>query len=97
MIINNFGRKQINLDRDLAELFEIGQKLPLKTIIQQLTSPTTYFNHCDLINRNQNLFNGKQSYILAKFDIRGKRCEKNQPYFPYESSFSRLLDTGLCI
>ena len=75
LAINNFGRKQINLDRDLAKLSGIGRTLLLKIIMKQLTSPTTYFIHCDLIDKNQNLFNGKQSDILAKFDIRGKPYE----------------------
>ena len=76
LVINNFGEKQINLDHDLAKLFRIGQNLPLKTIIKRIISPTAYFIHCDLIDRNNNLFNGKRSDLLAKFDVRGKPYEK---------------------
>ena len=76
LVINNFGEKQINLDHDLAKLFGIGQNLPLKTIIKRITSPTAYFIHCDLIDRNNNLFNGKRSNLLAKFDVKGKPYEK---------------------
>ena len=75
-MITNFGEKQINLDRDLAKLFEIGQNLPLKTIIKRKISPTAYFIHCDLIDRNNNLFNGKRSDLLSKFDVKGKPYEK---------------------
>ena len=75
-MINNFGEKQIDLDHDLAELFRVGQNLPLKTIIKCMISPTAYFIHCDLIDRNNNLFNGKRSDLLAKFDVKGKPYEK---------------------
>ena len=75
-MITNFGEKQINLDRDLAKLFEIGQNLPLKTIIKRKILPTAYFIHCDLIDRNNNLFNGKRSDLLSKFDVKGKPYEK---------------------
>ena len=36
----------------------------------------TYFIHCDLIDKQKNLFNGKMSDIAAKFDIRGAPHEK---------------------
>ena len=38
--------------------------------------PTAYFIHCDLIDKNNNLFNAKRTDILAKFDITGKPYEK---------------------
>ena len=60
----------------MAKLFRIGQNLPLKTIIKRIISPTAYFIHCDLIDRNNNLFNGKMSDLLAKFDVKGKPYEK---------------------
>ena len=68
LVINNFGAKQINLDHDLAKLFGIGQNLPLKTIIKRVMTPTAYFIHCNMIDRNNNLFNGKRSDLFAKFD-----------------------------
>ena len=46
------------------------------TFVKQLTSPSTYFVHCDLIDKKQNLLNGKPSTVLARFDIRGKAFEK---------------------
>ena len=94
LVINNFGEKQINLDRDLAKLFRIGQNLPLKTIIRLRISPTAYFIHCDLIYRNNNLFNGKRSDLLAKFDVRGKPYEKVR--YDASSQQTRLLDRFSC-
>ena len=74
--ITNTGTKPINLDRDLAELFGIGRRLNIGTIVQYLRYPTAYFIHCDLINRNFNFVNNKKSDILAKIDVRGKAYEK---------------------
>ena len=50
----------------------------MKTFLNQLTSFNTYITHCDLIDRDENLFNGNErgeapaSTILAVFDIVGK-------------------------
>ena len=46
------------------------------TFVKQLTSPSAYFVHCDLIDKKQNLLNGKPSTVLARFDVRGKPFEK---------------------
>ena len=46
------------------------------TFVKRLTSPSTYFVHCDLIDKKQNLFNGKPSTVLARLDVRGKPFEK---------------------
>ena len=66
----------VNLDRDLSKLLGIGRKLQFITFVKHLRSPTAYFIHCDLIVKNKNLFNGKKSDILGKFDVRGKPYEK---------------------
>ena len=75
-MIHNFGAKQINLDKNLAKLFESGQNLPLQTVIKRVITTTAYFIHCDLIDKTNNLFNAKRSDLLAKFDITGKPYEK---------------------
>ena len=46
------------------------------TFVKQLTSPSAYFVHCDLVDKKQNLLNGKPSTVLARFDIRGRPFEK---------------------
>jgi hypothetical protein len=51
LVIRNFGAKTIELDRDLANLLGIGRKLKLITYVKGLTYPTTYFVHCDLIDK----------------------------------------------
>ena len=74
--ITNTGTKPINLDRDLADLFGIGRRLNLKTIVKYLRYPTAYFIHCDLIDRNLNFINNKKSDLLAKIDVKGRPYEK---------------------
>ena len=60
---------------NLLQLLGIPKLLPI-TFIKRLTSPSTYFVHCDLIDKRQNLFNGKPSTVLALLDVRGKPFEK---------------------
>ena len=45
-------------------------KLTFNTFVKQIQAPSTYFVHCDLIDKKQNLLNGKPSTVLARFDIR---------------------------
>ena len=59
----------------LLQLLGIRTLLPI-TFVKRLTTPTTYFVHCDLIDKRQNLLNGKPSTVLARFDVRGKPFEK---------------------
>ena len=52
------------------------QRELFSTFVKRLTAPSTYFVHCDLIDKRQNLLNGKPSTVLARFDIRGQPFEK---------------------
>ena len=72
MVIYNKTGSKILLDEDLADFLGYDRELnnPV-SFITRLNSPTTYFVHCDLIDKRQNLFNGKPSTVLARFDIRG--------------------------
>ena len=87
MVISNPSNKNIKFDSDLAALLGIRRKLHLKTFVKRLNSPTTYFIHCDLVDKEQNLFNGKPSSVLACYDIRGKAYEK----INYKSSQLNVL------
>ena len=66
----------VKLSRNLSELLGIGSNLLFITFVKRLTSPSTYFIHCDLVDKRQNLVNGKPSTVLARFDLRGKPFEK---------------------
>ena len=72
MIINNGNTRFSN---GLLQLLGI-QKLSFITFVKRLTSPSTYFVHCDLIDKRQNRLNGKPSTVLARLDVRGKPFEK---------------------
>ena len=76
MIVSNQTGKKVLLDEDLADLLGCDKELTLLNYIKQLKAPTTYFVHCDLMDKKQNLLNGKPSTVLARFDIRGKPFEK---------------------
>ena len=76
LVIRNMGTSRISLDDNLVKLFGTGQCFPPLTIIKRLMEPTAYFIHCDLIDRNNNLFNDKRTDLLANFDITGKSYEK---------------------
>ena len=64
------------LNQDLADFLNYDEELNHTSYITRLNSPTTYFIHCDLIDKRQNLLNGKPSTVLARFDIRGQPFEK---------------------
>ena len=93
LVIRNLGAKPIELDRDLADLFGIGRKLNLITFVKRLAAPTTYFIHCNLLNTEQNLFNGKRSDVLASLDVKGKPYEKVS-YQPSPQQVLRDCSTG---
>ena len=72
MIINNGNTRFSN---NLLQMLGI-QRLSFITFVKRLTSPSSYFVHCDLIDKRQNLLNGKPSTVLARLDVRGKPFEK---------------------
>ena len=76
MTIYNPNREEIEITPNLANLLGLDTDLNGIIDVTRLTSPSTYFVHCDLIDKRQNLLNGKPSTLLARFDIRGKPFEK---------------------
>ena len=72
LVITNHGRRPLRIDRDLAIFLDIGRELKKEIIIvTQIKKPTSYFIHCDLIDRNYNFFNNKKSDLLGKIDVKG--------------------------
>ena len=67
---------KIKFDKNLSELLGIDQDLQWIRYVKRMKSPTTYFIHCDLVDKEQNLLNGKPSTVLQTFDITGKAYEK---------------------
>ena len=70
-----FAQNNVTFSNNLLQLLGI-QRLLLFTFVKRLTAPSIYFVHCDLIDKRQNLLNGKPSTVLARFDIRGQPFEK---------------------
>jgi len=63
--------------------------LGVLTYVKKLNSPSTYFIHCDLIDKTKNLLKGKKSDVLAKFKMKGFPYEK----VSYNASCSRYCVT----
>ena len=76
MTIYNTNRANIQITANLADLLGIEPDLNSSVYVKRLTAPSTYFVHCDLIDKRQNLLNGKPPTVLARFDIRGQPFEK---------------------
>ena len=77
LVITNPHQKKIVFDSELGNLLNLKSfTLGLKTFIKKLNSATTYYIHCDLLDKEQNLLNGKPSTVLQTFDITGKPFEK---------------------
>ena len=77
LVLPNTGTKEISvITPNLLELFDINPGLYDDVVIKKFKTPQSYFIHCDLMNKTENLLNGKPSNLLAKFSIRGKPYEK---------------------
>ena len=61
----------------------MDRHLKTQTVINRLASLKNYFINCDLLDKDENLFNGKLSMILGCFDIVGKSFERVE-YSPKE-------------
>ena len=70
-----YNQNKLTFSNNLLELLGLKGTLFI-AFLKRLTSPSTYFVHCDLIDKRQNLINGKPSTVLARFDIRGRPFEK---------------------
>ena len=62
MVINN--PNNLRFSTNLVDLLGVNPALTQITAIKRLTSPITYFIHCDLLDKEQNLLNGKPSTVL---------------------------------
>ena len=79
--------KEISVSRSLNQLIGSGPTLYSDTYVKKLNSPSAYFIHCDLIDRDFNFVNNKKSDLLAKIDIKGRPYEK----ITYEASSSQPI------
>ena len=70
------NRKITGVTQNLRELFDLDPIISTDLVIKKFKTPHSYFIHCDLMNKTENLLNGKPSYLLAKFSIHGRPYEK---------------------
>ena len=76
LTISNPYYSDLQLSSNLSKLVDLDPGFNGIMDVKRLTSPNTYFVHCDLIDKRQNLLNGKPSTVLARFVIRGKPFER---------------------
>ena len=86
LAIVNKGKKPLRVDRDLGDFLDTAREIKqYKSFYKKLNMATSYFIHCDLIDRNFNFFNNKKSDLLTKLDAYGapyqkiRYSPKNQP------------------
>ena len=68
--------EKFSFGQDLNNLLGIDGVLEEITNVKSLSYPSSYFIHCDLIDRDFNFFNNKKSDLLAKIDVKGNAYEK---------------------
>ena len=88
IVLPNTGEKNlIRITTNLLELFDVNPGIGADIVIKKLKTPHSYFIYCDLMNKTENLLNGKPSNLLAKFSIRGQPYEKIDYIFPSHGVF----------
>ena len=75
-ILNPKNKYIFSLSNNLKALFGVVSQVNSNILVRKFNSKDSYFIHCDLIDREQNLLNGKPSSILARLDVRGTSYEK---------------------
>ena len=94
IVIKNSLNKNVLFDRDLTFLLGLSEvspreRLKKQAIINRLASFNNYFINCDLMDKDESLFNGKPSTILACFDINGKSFERVE-YSPKQITMKKI-------
>ena len=80
-------RKITGVTQNLRELFGLDPIIGTDLVIKKFKTPQSYFIHCDLMNKTENLLNGKPSNLLAKFSIQGRPYEKIDYISPSHGAF----------
>ena len=75
-ILNPKNKYTFTLSPNLKALFGIVSQVNSNILVRKFNSKDSYFIHCDIIDTEQNLLNGKQSSVLARLDVKGTSYEK---------------------
>ena len=96
IVIKNLRNQKIIFNRDLTFLFGLNgneedsrTRLKTQTVLNRLVSFNNYFINCDLMDKDENLFNGNPSTILACFDVNGKSFERVE-YSPKQITMKKI-------
>ena len=94
IVIENPLNKSVLFDRDLTFLLGLSsgnprEHLKKQAVINRLASFNNYFINCDLLDKDENLFNGKPSTILACFDVYGQSFERVE-YSPKDITMKKI-------
>ena len=73
-IRNPMNKYSFTLSNNLKDLFGVVSQVNSNILVRRFNSKNSYFIHSDLVDKRQNLFNGKPSTLFAKLDVKG------QPY-----------------
>jgi len=78
MVLLNPNKYAIWLDLKLHELFDIDKNKKNKPdlVSKKFKILRSLFIHCDIVDKQNNLLNGRPSTLLAKIDVKGKSFEK---------------------
>ena len=73
-ILNPKNTYSFTLSNNLKALFGVSLQVNSNILVRRFDSKNSYFIHSDLVDKRQNLLNGKPSTLFAKLDVKG------QPY-----------------
>ena len=73
-ILNPKNTYSFTLSNNLKTLFGVSLQVNSNILVRRFNSKNSYFIHSDLVDKRQNLLNGKPSTLFAKLDVKG------QPY-----------------
>ena len=68
------NKHSFTLSNNLKELFGVVSQSNSNIVVRRFNSKNSYFVHSNLVDKTQNLLNGKPSTVFAKLDVTG------QPY-----------------
>ena len=73
-ILNPMKKYSFTLSNNLKDLFGVFSQVNSNILVRRFNSKNSYLIHSDLVDKRQNLLNGKPSTLFAKLDVKG------QPY-----------------
>ena len=70
-ILNPKNKYTFILSDNLKKLFGVVSQVNSNILVRRFNSKNSYFIHYDLVDKKQNLLNGKPSTLFAKLDVKG--------------------------